>query len=255
LRLADAMYTGFDPRTKIFEQFRGFYQKRHVDLKDYESRHTAMDVILGHEEIQTTNVVKQADVVMAMYLLWNQFPPEVREANFRYYEPLTGHGSSLSPSIHALLAARFGNLRRAEAYLRQSTEIDLGNNMGNASGGVHAAAVGGLWQAIVFGFGGVDFEVSEAQTGGSAANETAEQARLILDPRMLPRWTRLSFPLQIRGARLHVILEPGSMEVRSEEGSRELQIEVRNGDRLTVGAGQRWLTHRRAEQWGPWQRQ
>ena len=57
-----------------------------------------MDVILGHERIQKTNVVKQADVVMAMYLLWDDFPAEVRAANFRYYEPRTGHGSSLSPS-------------------------------------------------------------------------------------------------------------------------------------------------------------
>jgi hypothetical protein len=108
-----------------------------------------MDTILGHEQIQKTNVVKQAAVVLATFLLWDEISPEVRTANFRYYEPRTGHGSSLSPSIHALIAAQIGYMECAESYLKQAAEIDLGNNMGNAAGGVHAAALGGLWQAIV----------------------------------------------------------------------------------------------------------
>ncbi len=168
------MYTGFDPATRLFEQFHGYYQKQPIDLAAYEPRKVAMDVILGHEPIQRTNVVKQADVIMAIYLLWDEFPPEVREANFRYYERRTGHGSSLSPSIHALVAARLGDLPLAEKYLRQAAEIDLGNNMGNAAGGVHAAAIGGLWQAIVFGFAGMspgpEGLISRSATAASMAS-------------------------------------------------------------------------------------
>jgi trehalose/maltose hydrolase-like predicted phosphorylase len=92
---------------------------------------------------------------MLIHLLWDRFPPEVREANFRYYEPRCGHGSSLSPAIHSLLAARLGDVALAEHYFRQAREIDLANNMGNSAGGVHMGALGGLWQAAVFGFAGL----------------------------------------------------------------------------------------------------
>jgi kojibiose phosphorylase len=79
----------------------------------------------------------------------------MRDANFRYYEPRTEHGSSLSPSIHALVAARLGDMEAALRYFRQACEIDLADNMGNAAGGVHIASLGGIWQTIAFGFAGL----------------------------------------------------------------------------------------------------
>jgi trehalose/maltose hydrolase-like predicted phosphorylase len=97
-----------------------------------------MDVLLGRDRIQRTQIIKQPDVVMLVYLLWDRLPPQVRKANFEYYESRCGHGSSLSPAIHALVAARLGDMRRAERYFRQAAEIDLADNMGNAAGGIHA---------------------------------------------------------------------------------------------------------------------
>src|SRR5690606_4450756 len=82
-----------------------------------------------------SQAIKQPDVLMLIHLLWNAFPPEVREANFRHYDPRTAHGSSLSPSIHALLAARLGETALARRYWRQAPEIDLADNMGNAPHG------------------------------------------------------------------------------------------------------------------------
>jgi trehalose/maltose hydrolase-like predicted phosphorylase len=114
-----------------------------------------MDMLLGRERIQRSKVIMQPDVVMLVYLLWERMPPEVRRANFEYYEPRCGHGSSLSPAIHALVAARLGDTRLAERYFRQAAEIDLVDNMGNAARGVHVGALGGLWQAAVFGFAGL----------------------------------------------------------------------------------------------------
>ena len=135
--------------------------------------------------MKNSQVVKQADVVMLIALLWDDFPPEVREANFRYYDPRTGHGSSLSPPVHSLVAARLGDLPLALKYFRQTAEIDLANNMGNASGGVHAAAMGGLWQAAVFGFAGLQF----AQRGP------------ILRPALPKGWRRMRFDVSWRGDR------------------------------------------------------
>lgn len=183
IEIASAMYTGYDPETGLFEQFRGYFDLEEVDLAAYEPRTAAMDVLLGHERIQRTQVVKQADVILLLYLLWDRFAPEVREANFRYYEPRSGHGSSLSPSIHALVAARLGDTDLAEHYFRQAAEIDLADNMGNAAGGVHAAALGGLWQAVVFGFAGLRFGPEGP----------------VLDPHLPRTWRSLRFPIRWRG--------------------------------------------------------
>jgi trehalose/maltose hydrolase-like predicted phosphorylase len=112
---------------------------------------TPVDVSLGPERLRRSKAIKQADVVALSALIWEKWPAAVHDANFRYYEPRTAHGSSLSPALHALVAARLGDGNLAQAYFRQAAEIDLANNMGNAAGGIHMGALGGLWQAAVFG--------------------------------------------------------------------------------------------------------
>jgi trehalose/maltose hydrolase-like predicted phosphorylase len=234
-KLADSMFIPFDPKTLLYEQFNGYFKKEPIDLKSYEPRSAAMDTILGHDRIQTTNVVKQADVVLATFLLWDEISPEARAANFRYYEARTGHGSSLSPSIHALIAARVGDLNCAEKYLKQAAEIDLGNNMGNAAGGVHAAALGGLWQAVVFGFAGV----RPLSDGVSFA------------PNLLPHWNRLSFPMLWRGRKLHVCIEPEVMHVGTA-GEGPLRLRLESGSEIFARPGHEYLAEKNDAGWGHW---
>lgn len=182
-RVAADMYTGLDERSGLFEQFRGYFGLEDIDLAALEPRSAPVDVLLGPERVQRSKVHKQADVVMLLHLLWDRFPPEVREANFRYYEPRCAHDSSLSPGIHALVAARLGDLPLAQRYFRQAAAIDLANAYGNAAGGVHAAALGGLWQAAVLGFAGLEL--------------AADGPRL--RPNLPPGWTRLAFQVRWRG--------------------------------------------------------
>ena len=182
-RTAREIYTGLDPHSGLIEQFKGYFGLEDIELAACEPRNAPIDVILGRERVQRSQLIKQPDVVMLLYLLWDQFPPEVREANFRYYEPRCGHGSSLSPAIHALVAARLGDLPLAERYFRQAREIDLANNMGNAAGGIHAGALGGLWQATVFGFAGL-----RLTDGGPK-----------LHPNLPPAWRELSFRIRLQG--------------------------------------------------------
>jgi nucleotide-binding universal stress UspA family protein len=94
---------------------------------------------------------------MLLHLFPEAFPREVVAANYRYYEPITDHGSSLSPAIHAAVAARLGLRDDAERYWRESLWLDLSNTMGNSALGVHPACMGATWQALVFGFLGVRF--------------------------------------------------------------------------------------------------
>ena len=234
-RLADSMFTAFDPKTYLYEQFRGYYGKEPINLKSHEPRSAAMDVILGHERIQQTNIVKQADVVMATYLLWDEIPSQVRAANFRYYEPRTGHGSSLSPSIHALMAARLGDGHLAQQYLKQSSEIDLGNNMGNAAGGVHAAALGGLWQAMVFGFGGLRIE-------GNG---------ICLAPNLLSHWRRLSFPLQWRNNMVRIAIEPSAVRI-GIEGREAVRVRLDGGSEVMAAPQHEYVAERAQAGWSPW---
>jgi len=237
-RLAEAMETGFDPRTGLYEQFSGYFDLEEIDLAAYEPRTVPMDVILGRERTQRSKVVKQADVVLLIYLLWDRFPAEVREANFRYYEPRTGHGSSLSPAIHALVAARLGDVALAERYFRQALEIDLANNMGNAAGGVHAAALGGLWQAAVFGFAGVSLRADG----------------LAFDPHLPPLWGSVRFPIEWRKRRVQVDAgaEPPSVEVRLE-GRDSMSVALADGPPTAIRPRKRFRGERESGGWGPWQ--
>jgi trehalose/maltose hydrolase-like predicted phosphorylase len=94
---------------------------------------------------------------MLLHLFPDAFTRDVIAANYRYYEPMTDHGSSLSPGIHAAVAARLGLREDAERYWRESLWLDLSNVMSNSALGIHPACMGATWQALVFGFLGVRF--------------------------------------------------------------------------------------------------
>jgi kojibiose phosphorylase len=109
----------------------------------------------------------------------------------------------LSAAIHALVAARLGDMEKAQVYFHQAAEIDLSNNMGNAAGGVHAAALGGLWQAVVFGFAGMSLRPDG----------------LDFDPHCPPEWGAIDFPVTWRGRQLHVHITPDRLDVRLVSGA------------------------------------
>jgi kojibiose phosphorylase len=211
-RTAEVMATGFNPATKLFEQFTGYFKLEELNLDAYRERTVPMDVILGHERIQHTKVVKQADVVALSALLWDRFPRAVHEANFRYYEPRTGHGSSLSPAIHALIAARLGDADLALRYFHKSAAVDLSNHMGNGAGGVHVATQGGMWQAVVFGMGGVRLK----------------EDHLVIDPHLPPQWHELAFSIQWRAR---------TLEVRISRQPQQIEVTLQTGEPMCVEFG------------------
>ena len=213
-----------DPATGLLEQFTGFFQLEPVDLAVYEPRLAAMDALLGRERTQRSQIIKQADVVMLLALHWDRFSSEVREANFRFYEERCDHGSSLSPAMHALVAARLGDVALAERYFHEAAAIDLHDAMGNAAGGVHIAALGGLWQVAVFGFGGM----------------TVEPRGLAFDPRLPEGWTAMRFPIRWRHRLILVCIERDPLR---------LTVTLKLGRPFTVRIGDVKHTLRRGEAW------
>ncbi|WP_447987128.1 glycoside hydrolase family 65 protein [Nitrospira sp. Nam74] len=236
-RIAGAMVTGLDARTHLFEQFAGFFQLDEVDLDTYRARTLPIDIILGYERTQQSQVVKQADVIALSALLWDRFPYAVHEANFRYYEPRTAHGSSLSPSIHALVAARLGDTELAAQYFGQAAEMDLADHMGNAAGGVHMANLGGLWQAAVFGIAGISLR----------------DDGLIIDPHLPTTWNEWSFRLQWRGRKLAIAINrrPGQVTVDLQTGG-PMTIELAGGMVIQLEPEGRYTASRLGSRWGEW---
>jgi kojibiose phosphorylase len=236
--LAAVLTTGFDPAAKLIEQFAGYFQLEEVDVIAQRGHATPVDVWLGPERLRRSKAIKQADVVALSALVWERWPVAVHDANFRYYEPRTAHGSSLSPALHALVAARLGHGALAQAYFRQAAEIDLANNMGNAALGVHMAALGGLWQAAVF---------------GAAGLQTRENG-IAIDPHLLPGWAEMTFSVQWRGRllRLHVEADPRRIEVAVETGD-ELALAVAGGSTCVARGGQRFVLRDCQSGWGNWE--
>ncbi|MGH9764954.1 MAG: glycosyl hydrolase family 65 protein, partial [Blastocatellia bacterium] len=211
-QVAGAMYTGFDESTGLIEQFTGFFKLEDIGLTAYEPRSAPMDILLGRERTMKSQVVKQADVLMLFQLLEDQYSREVIEKNYLYYEPRTGHGSSLSPSTHALIAARLGYLDDARRYFKMAASIDLDNSMGNSAGGIHAAACGGLWQSVVLGFAGM----------------RVLEGMLVFDPHIPPEWSALSLPVMYRGRRLRVEIksDPPEMTVSLTDGAGPVTVGI-----------------------------
>jgi trehalose/maltose hydrolase-like predicted phosphorylase len=193
--------TGFDPTTELFEQFAGFHRLEPFDLKAYSHHTVPIDVVIGRERTQRSQIVKQADVVSLIALLPQEFPGTMAETNFRHYEPRCAHGSSLSTAMHALVAARLGDSSMALHFLRETAALDLDPDP-NTAGGVRIAGLGGLWQAVVLGFGGVDL-------GGET---------VAIDPRLPPQWQALSFRICWRGRSVAVRLTSGSVEATLAAG-------------------------------------
>ena len=202
--VADAMATGLDPKTGLFEEFEGYFGLEDIDLRAYAGRSVPMDVVLGRERTQKSQVVKQADVVALLALSPEEFPGSSGEANFHYYEPRCGHGSSLSPSMHGLVAARLGHSEMALAYFRQSAAIDLSDTHAAIDGGVHIGALGGNWMLAMFGFAGLSL-----RSDG-----------ISLDPKLPPQWRSLAFAIQWRGRRLRIGIDQSKhhLEAALEEG-------------------------------------
>ena len=133
-------------------------------------------------------MLKQADVVLALFLQGAEFTTEEKLANFEYYDPLTTGDSTLSGVVQSIIAAEVGYHELALEYFKSSLLVDLENRHANASDGVHVASAGGTWSALAFGFGGMRDDCG----------------RISFDPRLPQAWESLTFRVSLRGARLKV---------------------------------------------------
>jgi alpha,alpha-trehalose phosphorylase len=203
-RAAEKMFVPFNKKLGIHPQDDSFLDKERLDLENLPKE--KFPLLLHHHPlvIYRHAVIKQADVVLAMFLLGDEFSHEQKKRNFDFYDPLTTGDSSLSASIQAIIAFELGYLRRAMEYARYAALMDLADVGGNVKDGCHIASMGGTWMAVVYGAAGMrDYD-----------------GVLTFRPRYPRADLRVRFPLTVRGRMLQVEIGPEGVTYTLLEGDR-----------------------------------
>ncbi|HWU27529.1 MAG TPA: glycosyl hydrolase family 65 protein, partial [Microbacterium sp.] len=202
-RAAEAIHIPFSEALRIHPQDSLFLEREVWDLEGTSPDQRPLLLHYHPLVIYRFQVLKQADVVLALFLQGNHFTDEEKLADFDYYDPLTTGDSTLSAVVQSIMAAEVGYQDLAREYFEQALFVDLGNLHHNSSDGVHVASAGGVWTALVSGFGGM----------------RDHDGLLSFDPRLPADWPELSYALQWHGSQLQVTV------------TREaLRLEVRSGD-------------------------
>jgi len=152
---AEDMYLPYDERLKVHPQHDGFTSYARWDFEATPEDHYPLLLHYPYFQLYRKQVVKQADVVLAMQLRPDVFTPEQKRRNFDYYEAITVRDSSLSPCTQAVMAAEVGHLDLAYDYLAEAAFMDLEDREHNTKDGLHIASLAGAWTALVSGFGGM----------------------------------------------------------------------------------------------------
>ncbi|PGM52079.1 glycoside hydrolase family 65 protein [Bacillus sp. AFS053548] len=199
---------------KIIQQDDTFLSKPEIDLSIYKQTQGSQAILFDYsrQEVNEMQILKQADVVMLLYLFPNLFEEDVVKKNLHYYEEHTIHDSSLSKAIHAIVAARCGEKENAYRLFQEACLIDLGPNPKSSDEGIHAASLGANWLATIFGF----------------ANITVEANKLKINPNLPKNWDKLSFPFHWQGTNLEISITQESVTV-TKDTDTEVAIEI-NGE-------------------------
>src|SRR5215468_2679068 len=202
---ADNIYIPYDPKLKIIPQDDGFLEKEPWDFKNTPSDRYPLLLFYHPLNIYRKQVIKQADVVLAMFLLGNEFPEDAKKRNFEFYDPLTTGDSSLSSCVEAIIAAQTGDMDKAIRYGMAALLMDLADVGGNVKDGCHIASMGGAWMMLAYGFGGM----------------RDNDGTLSFWPRRAPQENAvLQFTVAYRGQMLEIKISLEKVEYTLREGER-----------------------------------
>lgn len=205
--------------TQLLEQFEGYFDLQEVTIQEYDKN----DWPIRPAELKTmktkeTQIIKQADVVMLLHLMGEEFDEETTKLNYSYYEKRTLHGSSLSPSIYSIMGLKVGDDTKAYRYLRRAAFIDLINLQKNTREGIHAANAGGVWQTVVFGFAGLSIDADGI---------------LNITPKMPKEWEGVTFRIHYLNSWLEISIDAkNNAAVKVLEGA-QTDVKV-NGELMRV---------------------
>ena len=182
------MYLPEDKELGIFVQNDGFLDKILQSTEDIPADERPINQHWSWDRILRSCFIKQADVLLGLYLYSNNFDTDTIRRNFHFYEPMTVHESSLSPHIHAILAARIGEVEKAYSLFLHATRMDLDDYNNETDQGLHITSMPGSWLVVIRGFAGVQ----------------VEDDCLCLSPVKPERWDNYTFRINFRHRALHI---------------------------------------------------
>jgi alpha,alpha-trehalose phosphorylase len=208
IQAAENMYVPYDEKLKIIPQDDSFLDREPWDFRNTPHDHYPLLLFYHPLNIYRKQVIKQADVVLAMFLLGNAFSVEAKKRNFEFYDPLTTGDSSLSSCVEAIIAAQVGDIGKAIRYGVAALLMDLADVGGNVKDGCHIASMGGTWMMLTYGLGGMQ----------------DDDGILSFCPRRAPEDNAiLRFPVTYRGQRLDV-----------EIGTEKVEYTLRDGESVVI---------------------
>lgn len=202
-RAADEMYIPYEESTGIYPQDDSFLRKKPWDFANTPKEKYPLLLHFHPLVIYRHQVCKQADLVLALFLLGEHFTFEEKKINYDFYEPLTTHDSSLSTCIFSIVASEIGYYKKAYDYFMCTARMDLDDHKGNTKNGVHTANMGGTWMCIVNGFAGMRIN-----------NDT-----LCFNPYLPEQWEGYSFRLTFKNRQIQVTVEKEFTTYELLEGS------------------------------------
>ncbi|HTA91256.1 MAG TPA: glycosyl hydrolase family 65 protein [Polyangiaceae bacterium] len=200
--IAGKMFIPYSKETKLFEQHVGYFDLPHVDIDAIPEKDFPLYHSWSYDRIYRNDMIKQPDVLMFMLLYNGSFSPEEKLANYAFYEPRTIHESSLSPSVHSILAIELGRYQEAYNFFKFATRIDLDNYNRNTNEGLHTTALAAAWMNIVYGYGGL----------------RSDGEKLLLNPVLPKEWQSLEFGVRARDSVVRVRLTPESTSIKTVSG-------------------------------------
>ncbi|MGL4339052.1 MAG: glycoside hydrolase family 65 protein [Rhodoglobus sp.] len=221
---AEAMFIPFDLEVGIHPQDAQFLERELWDLSKTGPERRPLLLHYHPLVIYRFQVIKQADVVLALFLQGDKFTADEKRADFDYYDPLTTGDSTLSAVVQSIIAAEVGYNELALKYFMDGLFVDLANLHHNTADGVHIASTGGVWSSLVFGFGGL----------------RDHEGRFTLDPRLPESWEGLSYRIMIAGTRVRIDVTQTAATFTIEDGSaanfivRGETVEVTSSGPVTV---------------------
>ena len=201
-RAAETVYIPYNRELELYAQDDSFFDKAVWDFDGTPPENYPLLLSYHPLTIYRYQVLKQPDLVLAMFLHGDQFNQDEKRRNFDYYDALTTGDSSLSPCIQAIAAAEVGYGELAYEYFMKTARMDLDDINGNVQDGVHTAAMAGTWLSLVYGFAGM------RDTGG----------RITFRPELPQQWTRLSIRLRVRGSLFQIDIHRDQVRYELIEG-------------------------------------
>lgn len=226
-KATDKIYVPKPNENGIIPQDDTYLSLKEIDLSAYKKAPVVGTMFEDYslEQVNQIQVSKQADVLILFLILSDLYSHEILKANWDFYEPRTLHDSSLSLSTHVVLANRLGEDDVVNELFERSCSIDIGQSMTSSDAGIHTASLGGIWQSVVYGFGGIRIE----------------NGQLIINPRINKKWNSVDFNFTYKGNKLEIVIDKNNqMEIENtgneivEFISKDQKYVVEPNSKITV---------------------